>query len=95
MFAASTCRVRAAGLIKNLYDSYGGFCDCQVRFKPLTQSVRSSLSHYTFIETKIRRKNHFSTMGGSIYFIRFKKITASILIADKVTFLFPVDDPVV
>ncbi len=23
MFAASTCRVRAAALIKNLYDSYG------------------------------------------------------------------------
>jgi len=24
MFTASTCRVRAAALIKNLYDSYGG-----------------------------------------------------------------------
>ena len=24
MFAALTCRVRAAALIKNLYDSYGG-----------------------------------------------------------------------
>lgn len=27
MFAASTCRVRAAALIKNLYDSYGGKAD--------------------------------------------------------------------